>query len=113
MVEVGNKIVDQSISILIDTCSTHSYIAPRVVEVCTLRKVKHSKSWLVQLATGTKRKVNEVVEKFPLVMNGLITCIDMNVLPLGSYDVLIGMDWLEAHRVKPDCYNKTFECMDE
>ena len=32
---------------------------------------------------------------------------------LGSYDVLIGMDWLEAHKVKLDCYNKTFECMDE
>ena len=46
-------------------------------------------------------------------MNGLITCVDLNVLPLGSYDVLIGMDWLEAHRVKLDCYNKTFECMDE
>ena len=23
------------------------------------------------------------------------------------------MDWLESHRVKLDCYNKTFECMDE
>ena len=23
------------------------------------------------------------------------------------------MDWLEAHRVKLDCYNKTFECMNE
>ena len=23
------------------------------------------------------------------------------------------MDWLEAHRVKLDYYNKTFECMDE
>ena len=58
-------------------------------------------------------KVSEVVEKFPLVMNGLVTCVDLNVLPLGSYDVLIGMDWLEAHKVKLDCYNKTFECMDE
>ena len=37
----------------------------------------------------------------------------MNVLPLGSYDVFIGMDWLEAHKVKFDCYNKTFECMGE
>ena len=46
-------------------------------------------------------------------MNGLNTCIDLNVLPLGSYDVFIGMDWLEAHRVKLDCYNKTFECTDE
>ena len=30
-----------------------------------------------------------------------------------SYDVLIGMDWLEAHRVNLDCYNKNFECMNE
>ena len=46
-------------------------------------------------------------------MNGLITYVDLNVLPLGSYDVLIGMDWLESHRVKLDYYNKTFECTDE
>ena len=46
-------------------------------------------------------------------MHGLVTFGDLNVLPLGSYDSLIGMDWLEAHRVKLDCYNKTFECMDE
>ena len=46
-------------------------------------------------------------------MNGWVTCVDLNVLPLGSYDVLIGMDWLEVHRVNLDCYHKTFECMDE
>ena len=46
-------------------------------------------------------------------MDGLVTYIDMNVLPLGSYDVLIGMDWLEAHREKIYCYNKTFECLDD
>ena len=54
-----------------------------------------------------------MVEKCPLVMNGLNTCVDMNVLPLCSYDVLIGMDWLEDHKVKLDCYNKDFECLDE
>ena len=43
----------------------------------------------------------------------LVTYEDLNVLPLGSYDILIGMDWLEAHRVKLDCYNKTFECTNE
>ena len=98
---------------MIDPGSTHSYITPRVVEICAFKKVKHRKSWLVQLATGTKRKVSDVVEKCPLVMNGLVTCVDLNFLLLGSYDVLIGKDWLEAHRVKLDCYNKTFECMNE
>ena len=46
-------------------------------------------------------------------MNGLVTFVDLNVLPLGSYDVLFAMDWLEAHKVKIDYYNKTFKCMDE
>ena len=46
-------------------------------------------------------------------MNGLDTYVDLNILPLGSYDVLVGNDWLEAHRVKLDYYNKTFECADE
>ena len=103
VVEVEGKIVEQPVSILIDPSSTHSYITPRLVEICAFKKVKHRKSWLVQLATGTKRKVSEVVEKCLLVMDGLVTCVDLNVLPLGSYDVLIGMDWLEAHEVKLDC----------
>ena len=103
MVEVAGKIVEQSVSILIDPGFTHSYITPKVVEICDFEKVKHGKSWLVQIATGTKRRVSEVVETFPLVMNGLITYVDLNFLPLGSYDVLIGMDWLEAHEVKLDC----------
>ena len=46
-------------------------------------------------------------------MDGLVTCAYLNVSPLGSYDILIGMDWLEVHRVKLDCYNKNFECLDE
>ena len=56
MVEVAGKIVEQSISILIDPSSIDSYITPRVVDICSFKKVKHSKSWLVQLAIGTKRK---------------------------------------------------------
>ena len=83
------------------------------MDICAFHKLKHSELWLVQLATGTKRKVSEVVEKCPSVMNGLVTCVDMNILPLGLYDALIGMDWLEAHRVKLDYYNKTFECINE
>ena len=103
MVEVIGKIVEQSISILIDPGSTHSYITHRVVENYAFKKVNHRKPWLVQLAIRTKIKFSELVEKCPLVMDGLITCVDLNVLPLGSYNVLIGIDWLEAHRVKLDC----------
>ena len=37
LVEVAGKIVEQSMSILIDPGSTHSYITPRVVEICAFK----------------------------------------------------------------------------
>jgi hypothetical protein len=46
-------------------------------------------------------------------MNGMCTKVDFNITPLGSYDFLIGMDWLDQHHVVLDCYNKAFSCLDE
>ena len=37
VVEVAGKIVEKSVSILIDPGSTHSYITPRVVEICAFK----------------------------------------------------------------------------
>ena len=44
VVEVVGKNVDQSVSILIDPGSTHSYITPRVFDICAFKNLKHSKS---------------------------------------------------------------------
>ena len=83
MVEVEGNIAKQSISILIDPGSTHSYITPKIVEICAFKKLKHNKQWFVQLATRTKRKFSEVVERCPFFIDGLVTYADLNVLPLG------------------------------
>ena len=64
------------------------------------------KSWLVQLATGTKRKVVNYVENCNLLMSQFETQVNLNVLPLGSYDVLIGMDWLEKHQLILNCFSE-------
>ena len=46
-------------------------------------------------------------------LDGLVIFANLNVFPLRSYDILIGMDWLEVDKVKLDCYNNNFECVDE
>jgi hypothetical protein len=68
---------------------------------------------LVQLATGAKRKINEIVMNFPIDMNGLNTNVDVNIIPFGSYERLIGMDWLEKNYVVVEYYKKTINCLDE
>ena len=92
VVEFAGNVVEQYVSILIDPSSTHSYIAPRVLDIFAFKKVRHRKSWLVHLATGTKRKVSEVVDKCPLVMNGWVTCVDLNVLPL--VPMMFSLEWI-------------------
>ena len=92
MIEVEGMINNHAFTILIDSRAIHSYIDPRVVESFHLSIIKHEKYWLVQLATWTKRKVTELVKSCPVDMNGLSIKDELNILPLGSYDCMIGMD---------------------
>jgi hypothetical protein len=57
VVEMEGMIANHLIFILIDPSSNLSYVSPQIVEKCNLQQVKYVKSWLVQLATGTKRKL--------------------------------------------------------
>jgi hypothetical protein len=113
MMEVKGKINDQPIAILIDPGSSHSYLDPKMVEIFQFLRNKIGKSCLVQLATWEKRKINEIVKACPMEMNGLCNFFYLNIIPLGSYDCLIGMDWLDQHHVVLDYYNKAFTCLDE
>ena len=91
MIEFECKINNHPIVILIDLGASHRYIDPKMVESLHLPRSKHG-TWLVQLATGAKIKFNEMVKSCLMDMNGLNTKADLNILPLGSYDCLIGMD---------------------
>jgi hypothetical protein len=61
VVEIEGMISNHLVSILIDPGSNLSYIDPKVVDKCKLQPQKHTKTWLVQLATSTKRRVAEVI----------------------------------------------------
>jgi hypothetical protein len=113
VIEVDSKINDQHITILIDSGTSHSYIDPNIVEIFHLQRSKHGKYWLVYFSIRDKRIINEMVKDCPMDMNGLDTKVDLNIIPLGSYDFLIGMDWLDKHHDILYFYNKDFTCLDE
>ena len=112
MVEIKCKVSNIYISILIDPGACQSYVSHKIFDTCKLKKEKHEKPWLLQLATGTKRKVSELVKDYEIDMNGFPTSLDLKFLPLGSYDVIIGMYWLEQHHVMLDYLNKSILCKD-
>ena len=77
-----------------------------------MEKSKLGKTSLVQLATGNKRRIHDMVRICSISLNGMNTSMDLNIIPLGSYDILIGMDWLDKHHVVLDFHKKTFTCLD-
>jgi hypothetical protein len=98
VVEIEGKINNTLSFFLIDRGATLSYITHFVVESNKLKKMKHEKSWLVQLATGTKMKVVDFISDFEFSLDGKNIRTNLNILRLGSYDLIIRMDWLEKHK---------------
>eukprot|EP00253_Pinus_taeda_P009984 PITA_09984 len=106
MVEFEGNISNLTVSVLIDPGATLSYVSPKIVECCKLQSTKFKTPWLVQLATGAKRRVVAKIKDCSFTIVGQTVTADLNVLPLGSYDILIGMDWLEKHWSLVDCKTK-------
>eukprot|EP00253_Pinus_taeda_P033989 PITA_33989 len=63
MIEFEGKIFDRTVSVLVDPGATLSYVSPKIVENCKLQLTKFKHPWLVQLATGAKRRVLAKLEK--------------------------------------------------
>ena len=97
MIELEGKLLSQTVSVLVDPGASLSYISPKLVEICKFPSQKFKKTWLVLLATGAKRRVSAKIPDCALQISGQQLMVDLNILPLGSYDVLLGMDWLEKH----------------
>jgi hypothetical protein len=62
MIEVEGSINDQPITILIDSGDSHSYIDPNIFERIHFQISMHGKTWIVQLATRAKRRINDFVK---------------------------------------------------
>jgi hypothetical protein len=104
---------NHAFTLLIDLVTNHIYIDRKVLERFQFPRRKHGKYWLVQLTTGSKRKVVEMVKSCPVDMNEISTKKDLSILPLGSYDCPVGMDWLDQHHVVLYYHNKEFTSLNE
>ena len=56
MVEIECNVSNTYIFILNDPGACRIYVSPKIVETCKLKKVKHEKPWMVQLAVVQKER---------------------------------------------------------
>jgi hypothetical protein len=71
-----------------------------------VREVEQDEFIFVEMDLGAKQKVGWKVTGCSLNLGEFVTMANLYVMILGSYDVVIGMDWLESHEAILKCKMK-------
>ncbi|XP_052874499.1 uncharacterized protein LOC128280391 [Gossypium arboreum] len=84
--------------VITDVGSTHSYVACTVIEKLRI-SVKNISSGITVLSPlGQSVLVNKFLKDVPLEIQGVVYLADLMELPLGEFNLTLGMDWLVKHR---------------
>ena len=55
---------------------------------------------------GTRVRIDMICRDCELEIQGIMLIVDLRVMDISYFDVILGMDWLTAHRVVIDCDSK-------
>ena len=52
---------------------------------------------------GTKARIDRICRGCELEISGILFMVDLRVMDMLEFEVILGIDWLTAHRVVIDC----------
>ena len=61
------------------------------------------KSLHVSSPLGIRVRINQICRDCELEISRILFTVDLRVMDISDFDVILGMDWLTAHRVVIDC----------
>jgi hypothetical protein len=113
MVELSGMLNHVNVKILFDSSATNSFISPCALEKCGLVAYEHDDFKQVEMASGEKQAVGPSNDNCLVDLGVCTTRLKVYVTALGMYDLIIEMDWLEAHRDMVDCFTKRVLYVDD
>ncbi|KAJ0724807.1 putative nucleotidyltransferase, Ribonuclease H [Helianthus annuus] len=93
-------------SCLFDTGADKSFVSLEFESLLKCKRSKLPKSFAVEVANGKTVKVNSVLSNCSLILNDHTFSIDLIPMQMGSFDVIVGMDWLGRVRAEVVCSEK-------
>ena len=52
---------------------------------------------------GIRVRIDQICRECELEISDILLTVDLRVMDISDFDVILGMDWLTAHRVIIDC----------
>ena len=100
-------------SILIDIGASECFISPRLLSRFMKRSNFMAKPWTIKYANQSRAKVEQCLFEAQVDFPNFSTELNLYVAPLGSYNIIIGINWVSKHRAKVDCLAKMVHCVDD
>ncbi|GJT46359.1 putative reverse transcriptase domain-containing protein [Tanacetum coccineum] len=97
---------DHYACILFDSGAEKSFVSSAFTHFIDIAPATLNTSYEIELAGGKFVSTNTILRSCTLVLCNHVFKIDLLPTRLGSFDVIIGMDWLAYHRALIDCYEK-------
>ncbi|XP_058219911.1 uncharacterized protein LOC131330379 [Rhododendron vialii] len=112
--EVYNPSVIQGTLILYNTCiqalfdsgASHSFISAACVSTLGLETELLGTTMHVTSPLGSKISMGLICKGCELEVSNLRLTFNLRVIDMTDFDVILGMDWLSAHRTVIDCHRK-------
>ena len=92
--------------ILFDFGASHSFVAASSVDVLGLEVETLDEPLHVSSPIGTRVRIDQICQDCELDISEILLTVDLWVMNISDFDVILGMDWLTAHRVVLDCDNR-------
>ena len=113
MVEISGMINKVKVKILFDSGATDSFISPVALEKCGLAAYEHDDFKQVEMASGIKKVIGPSVDQCQVNLGVCMTKLNTHVIELGTYDIIIGMEWVEVHQALVDYLKKKVIFLDD
>ncbi|GJS28338.1 putative reverse transcriptase domain-containing protein [Tanacetum coccineum] len=100
------KHLAEDASVLFDTGADRSFVSYAFSKYIDIPPTTLDTNYSVELADRKSLTTNTILRGYTLNLQNYLFKIDLLPIELGSFDVIVRMDWMAEHRAEVVCYEK-------
>ncbi|GJX77150.1 putative reverse transcriptase domain-containing protein [Tanacetum coccineum] len=100
---------DHFVTVLFDSRVDFSFISTEFAPLLNVKPSIVNPGYVIEVADGKKVEVNRIIRDCKLELESSLFSINLIPLGHGSFDVIVGMDWLSQHKAVIVCHEKVVE----
>nr|GEY16811.1 hypothetical protein [Tanacetum cinerariifolium] len=97
---------DHFVTTLFDSGADYSFVSTTFIPLLCIDPSDLGFRYEIEIASGQLVEIDKVIKGYKLEIEGHVFDTDLIPFGHGSFDVIIGMDWLSNHKAEKICHEK-------